>query len=153
MKGIQEPYNLKLSRESKIISSKEVSPFPLQVKCRFSRMVFQLGSIWFLKIHLRFSSVQSLSCVRLFATPWTAACQAFLSITNSQSLVKLMSIESVTTSNRLILCYPLSSHLQSFPASGSFLMTQLFSSGGQSIRVSASASVLPVIIQDWFPLG
>ena len=107
MKGIQEPYNLKLSRESKIISSKEVSPFPLQVKCRFSCMVFQLGSTWFLKIHLRFSSVQSLSRVRLFATPWTAACQAFLSITNSQNLVKLMSIESVMPSNHLILCHPL----------------------------------------------
>ena len=99
------------------------------------------------------SPVQSLSYVWLFATPWTAAHQASLSITNSQSLLKLMSIESVTPSNHLILCHPLSSHLQSFPASGSFLMTQLFTSGGQCIRVSASASVLPVIIQDWFPLG
>ena len=48
---------------------------------------------------------------------------------------------------------PISSHLQSFPASGSFPMSQFFTSGGQSIRVSASASVLPVNIQDWFPLG
>ena len=54
-----------------------------------------------------FSSVQSLSCVRLFVTPWTAACQASLSITNSQSLLKLMSIESVRPSNHLILCRPL----------------------------------------------
>ena len=53
------------------------------------------------------SSVQSLSCVRLFATPWTAACQASLSITNSQRLHKLMSIESVMPSNHLILCCPL----------------------------------------------
>ena len=53
------------------------------------------------------SSVQSLSCVQLFATPWTAACQASLSITNSQSLLKLMSIESVMPSNHLILCLPL----------------------------------------------
>ena len=53
------------------------------------------------------SSVQSLSHVRLFATPWTAACQASLSITNSQSLLKLMSIESVMPSNHLILCHPL----------------------------------------------
>ena len=52
-------------------------------------------------------SVQSLSCVRLFATPWTAACQASLFITNSQSLLKLMSIESVMPSNHLILCRPL----------------------------------------------
>ena len=53
------------------------------------------------------SSVQSFSCVRLFATPWTAARQAFLSITNSQSLPELMSIESVMPSNHLILCRPL----------------------------------------------
>ena len=50
------------------------------------------------------NSVQSLSCVRLFVTPWTAACQASLSITNSQSLLKLMSIESVMPSNHLLLC-------------------------------------------------
>ena len=54
-----------------------------------------------------FSSVQSLSCVRLFVTPWTAACQASLSITNSWSLLKFMSIESVMPSNHLILCRPL----------------------------------------------
>ena len=56
---------------------------------------------------LIFSSVQSLSHVRLFATPWTAACQAFLSITNSWSLLKLMPIESVMPSNHLLLCHPL----------------------------------------------
>ena len=55
----------------------------------------------------KFSSVQSLSCVRLFATPWTAACQTFLSITKSQSLLKLISIESVMPSNHFILCRPL----------------------------------------------
>ena len=55
----------------------------------------------------QFSSVQSLSHVRLFATPWTAACQASLSVTNSQSLPKLMSTESVMPSNHLILCHPL----------------------------------------------
>ena len=54
-----------------------------------------------------FSSVQSLSCVWLFATPWTTACQASLSITNSRSLLKLISIESVMLSNHLILCHPL----------------------------------------------
>ena len=53
------------------------------------------------------SSIQSLSHVRLFVTPWTVACQASLSITNSRSLFKLMSIESVMPSNHLILCYPL----------------------------------------------
>ena len=100
-----------------------------------------------------FSSVQSLSRVQLFATPWTKARQASLSITNSWSLLKLMSIESVIPSNHLLPVVPFSSHLQSFPASGSFQMSQLFASGGQSIRVSASVSVLPMNIQDWFPLG
>ena len=62
---------------------------------------------WSCYFFLRFSSVQLLSCVRLFVTPWTAACQASLSITSSQSLFKLMSIESVMPSNHLILCHPL----------------------------------------------
>ena len=101
-------------------------------------------------VRLPFSSVQLLSHVRLFATPWTAAHQASLSITNSWSLLKLMSIGSVMLSNHLILCHPL---LLPFPASGSFQMSQFFTSGGQSIGVSVSASVLPVNIQDWFPLG
>ena len=85
-------------------------------------------------------SVQSLSHVRLFATPWTAAHQASLSITSSRSLLKLMSISLVMPSNHLILYVPFSSHLQSFPASGSFPLSQLFASGGQSIGASASAS-------------
>ena len=61
-----------------------------------------------------------LSLVSLFATPWTAACWASLSITNSRSLLKLISIESVVPSNHLILCVPFFSCLQSFSASGSF---------------------------------
>ena len=96
--------------------------------------------------------LQSLSHVKLFAAPWTAACQASLSITNFQSLLKLLFIESVMPSNHLILVISFSSCLQSCPASGSFPMSQFFASGGQSIGVSASASVLPVNIQDWFPL-
>jgi len=83
---------------------------------------------------------------------WTAACQASPSFTNSQSLLKLMSIDSVMSSNLLASVVPFSSHLQSFPASGSFLMSQLLPSGGQSIGVSASASVLPMNIQDRSPL-
>ena len=70
-----------------------------------------------------------------------------------RSLLKLMSIESVMLSNHLTLCRPLSSHLQSFPASGYFPMSQFFTSDGQSIGASASASVLPMNIQDWVPLG
>ena len=100
------------------------------------------------------SSVQLLSRVWLFVTPWTAARQVSLSITNSWSLLKLMSIELVMPSNHLILC-PLSSCFQSFPASRCFPMSQFFASGSQSIggSASASASVLLVNIQDWFPLG
>ena len=102
---------------------------------------------------LQFSSVQWLSRVRLFATPWTAAHQASLSFTISRSLLKFTSIESVMSSNHLILCHPLLLLPSVFPASESFPMSQLFTSGGQSIGASASASVLPVNIQGWFPLG
>ena len=69
---------------------------------------------------------QSLSHVWLFVTPWTAAQQPSLSITSSWNLPKLMSIESAVPSNHLIPVLPLSSHLQSFPASGSFQMNQFF---------------------------
>ena len=99
------------------------------------------------------SSVSSVAQSCLFTTPWTAAHQVSLSITSSQSLLKLMSIESVMPSNHPIFCHPFSSCLQPFPASGSFQMSQFLASGGQSIEVSASASVLPMNIQDWSPLG
>ena len=81
----------------------------------------------------RYTSVQSLSRVWLFTTPWTAACQASLSITNCRSLLKLMSIESVMPSNHLNLCHPLSSFPRSFPVLGSFPMSWLLASVGQSI--------------------
>ena len=64
-------------------------------------------SIWAQLYVVLLSSVQSLSCVQLFATPWAVACQASMSITNSQSFFKLISIESVMPSNHLILCHPL----------------------------------------------
>ena len=96
--------------------------------------------------------VQSLSPVRLFATPWTAAPQASLSFTISQTLLRLMSIEWMIPSNHLILV-PFSSCPQSFPASGSFPINQLFASGGQSIGALVSASVLPMNIQGSFLLG
>ena len=162
------------------------------------------------------SSVQLLSCVWFFITSWTAARQASLSITNSQSLLRLISIESLKPFNHLIPCCPLflppssirsissvqlncsvvhflrlhePQHVrppcpsptagvypnscplsrwchptisfsvisfsycpQSFPASGSFPMSQLFASDGQSFGVSASTSVLPMNTQDWSPL-
>ena len=100
----------------------------------------------------QFSSVQSLSSVRLFETPWIAARQASLSITNSQSLLKLMSIELVMPSSHLILCHPLLLLPPIPPSIRVFPMSQLFSWGGQSTGVSASASVLPMNTQDWSPL-
>ena len=95
--------------------------------------------------------VQSLSHVQLFATPWTAAHQASLSFTLSWSLLKLMSVESVMPSSHLIFCCPLLLLPPSFPALRSFPMSWLFTPGGQSIV--ALASVLPVNIQGWLPLG
>ena len=95
---------------------------------------------------------QLLSHIRLFETALTAALQASLSFTIFWSLLKLMSIESVMPSNHLILCIPFSSCLQSFPAIIVFSSESTLSSGGQNIGASASASVLPVNIQDWFSL-
>ena len=103
-------------------------------------------------IHYEKSSVQSLSHVRLFATPSVAARQASLSITKSGSLLKLMSVSQwchPTISSSVV---PFSSHLQSFPASGSFQMSQFFTSGGQSFGVSHSASVLVSFRMDWLDL-
>ena len=93
------------------------------------------------------SSVQSFSRVWLFATPWIAACHQLLESTQTHVHWVSDAIQSA---------HPLSSPSpppQSFPASGSFQMSQLFASGGQSIGVSASTSVLSINNQDWFPLG
>ena len=93
-------------------------------------------------------SVQLFSHVWLLATPWTTGCRASLSITNSQSLLKLMFIESMMPSTISSSVAPFSCHLQSLPASGSFQMTQFLISGGQSTGVSASTSVVPITVQD-----
>ena len=90
------------------------------------------------------SSVQLLSWVQLFVIPWTTVCQASLSITNSWSLLKLMSIESVMPSNHLILCCPLLLPPSIFLSIRVFPMSQFFSSGGQRIGASASTSVRPM---------
>ena len=102
---------------------------------------------WFLfavkkHVWLDFSSVQLLCCVQVFATPWTAGRQASLSITNYRSLLKFISIESVMPSNISSSVDPFS-YLQSFPASGSFLKRQFFTSTGP--RTGASASVLSMV--------
>ena len=102
-------------------------------------------------LQVRICSVQSLSRVQRFVTPWTAACQASCPSPTpgacSQSCPSSRWCHSTISSSVI----PFSSHLQSFPASGSFLMSQSLTSSGQSI--GASASVLPVNIQDWFLLG
>ena len=121
--------------------------------CSYILPIFRISLFLFSSLSCKFSSVQSLSRVRLLATLWTAASQASLSITtpgvypNSCPLSRWC---HPTISSSVI---PFSSCLQSFPASGSFQMSQLFASGGQSIGVSASTSVLPMNIQDWSPLG
>ena len=114
---------------------------------------FSIDSAINLQIKKDISSVQPLSRVWLFATPWTAARQASLSITNFRSSPNPCPLSQwyhPTTSSSVT---PFSSRLQSFPASGSFPMSQLFAWGGQSTGVLASTSVLPMNIQDWFHLG
>ena len=98
-------------------------------------------------------SVQSLSCVWLFATLWTAAprppCPSLTPRACSNSCPLSRRCHPAISSSVI----PSSSNLQSFPAPGSFQISQLSASGGQSIGVSASASVLPMNTQDWSPLG
>ena len=131
--------------ESSCGTSKSMNPH--------SHTLFPRVIHWCLFCHSKFVAVvQSLSCVQFFATPWTAEHQASRSFTISQSLLKLMSIESVRPSNHLILCHPLLLQPSIFPSIRVFQVSQFFALGGQSIGVSASVSVLPMNIQDWFPL-
>ena len=111
---------------------------PLLMFLTIKRFYLFYGPAWSMGFP---SVVQSLSHV--FVTPWTAAHQAFLSFTISQSLLKLMSIESVMPSNHIVLCHPLLLLLLSFPSISVFPISQLFASGGQSIGASASASDSP----------
>ena len=122
------------------------------VLCFWLQLTFHLLVVWRNGCSVQFSSVTQSSLT--LCDPINTACQASLSITNSQSLPKPMSIESVMPSNHLILCHPLLLLPSIFPSiPGSFQMSQFFTSGGQSIRVSASASVLQMNTQDWSPLG
>ena len=105
--------------------------------CHIHRTEARKGSVQF-----------SCSVVSDSETQWTAAGHTTLSIINSQSLLKLTSIESVMPSNRFILCHPLLLTPSMFPSPGSFQMSQFFVCGGQSTGISASASVLPMNIQD-----
>jgi len=110
--------------------------------------VFQVS-----KVYAQFSSLQLLSRVRLFVTPWIEARQAPLSITISRSSLKLTSIESVMPSSHLILCRPLFLQPPIPPSIRVFFpMSQLFAWGGQRTGVSALASFLPKNTQGWSPL-
>ena len=119
---------------------KWIFPFYLRKFIDLEVKLYVNPTIWFIV-------TQYLSCVQFFANSWVTAHQDSLSFTISWTLLKLMSIELVMPSNHLILCCPFSSCPQSFPASGSSPMSQLFTSRGQSI--GASASVLPMNIQGW----
>ena len=118
-------------------------------------MFTNLEALWtppFWVFYGGFITLLLLRCVRLFVTPWTAAQQAPLSSTIFWSLIRFMYIESVMPSNHHILCHLL--HLPSvFSSIRSFPVSQPFTLGGQSIGALASASVLPVNSQCWFPLG
>ena len=107
--------------------------YNLQPPCMFSQSVQLLHHVW------------------LFATPCTAACQSSLSITNSRSLLKFMSIQSVMPSNHFILCCPLLFLTSIFPSIRVLSNESVLCIRGQS--TGAWASVLPINIQDWFPLG
>jgi len=122
---------------------------------RQSRQGFIICPLWILYkllLQYNYSCCYSVTKLCLLATPWTEACQAPLFSTVSWSLLKFMSTESVMLSNHLILCCRLLLLPRSFPASESFPMSWLFSSGGRIIRASASVSILPMNIQSWFPL-
>ena len=141
-----------------------LNPVALSKFLNLSKFPFPTCKTWMIiaatthsamRLKQAFSSVQFSHLVvsDSLRTPRTAAHQASLTITNSRSLLKLMSIQwwcHPTISSSIV---PFSSHLQSFPAPGSFPVSQFFALGGQSIGASASASVLPINIQSWFPLG
>ena len=118
----------------------------LQLDSQAIYLTFQLFYLILSSLCSIFSSV-SQSCPTL-CNPMDCSTPCFHVHHQFSVLIKLMSIESLIPSNHLILCHPLLLSLQSFPASGSFPRSQFLMSGGQSIGVSASASVLPTNIQD-----
>ena len=116
--------------------------------CKFTNFLILPKTVFSTSLH----SVQLLSQVRLSATPWTTWSQASQPITNSWSLLKLMFTELVMPSSHLILCRPLLLLLSIFPSIRVFPRSQLFASYDHNIGASASASILPMAIQGWFPL-
>ena len=123
------------------------------LSCSYKGTIFNSSVLIVISAGYWNGSVQSLSRVRLFASPWTAAYQASLSITNFQSLLKLMSIESVMPSNHLILCFPLLLPPSIFPSISVFCNESVLCIRWPKYWISASTSVLPMNTQDWSPSG
>ena len=126
--------------------------FPMAALTNYHKLI-GLKQHKFTLISVQFCSVQSLCHVGLFSTPWFAAHQASLSIINSWSLLRLMSIELVMPFNYLILCYPLLFLASIFPSIRVLSNESVFLHQVAKVLVSALASALPMNSQDWFPLG
>ena len=124
-------------------STKDLYPCLIFYFCSHLRCLFSRLSIQFSAVQLRPTLCDPMDC----STPGFPVHHQL-----SMILLKLLPIESVMPSNHLYPVIPFSSCLQSFPASGSFPRSQFFTSGGQGIGASATTSVLPMNIQDWFPL-
>ena len=145
--AVQETLKSLLQHHSSKASILQHSAFFMVQLSRISHNINHF--CWYFMFVLEFMCARSLSHVLVLLTPWSAAHQAYQSTINSRTLLKLMSIESVIPSNHLILHHPLLL-LPSISSIRTFLKSQFFASGGKSIGVSASASVHPMNIQDWF---
>ena len=164
MQKVAELYYLKevSSTECNIFSSvQSLSRVGLwdPMNCSMPGLPLQTQHVkWTLSNHIEIKvahclqTVQLISHVQLFITPWTTVYQAFLSIANSQSLFKLMSIESVMPSNHLILCHPLLLPPSIFPSIRVFSNESVLHIRWPKYW-SFSFSIIPMNIQDWFPLG
>ena len=108
-----------------------------------------ISDLWNSSLPGALSSVHLVNCVQLFATPWTAACQASLSISNSQILLKLMSIESLIPSNHLILCHPLLLMSSIFPNTQVFYNESVLRITWPKYLSFSFSIVLPMNAQDW----
>ena len=142
---VTSSYNLTYPTSS-LYSEWLTRSFPRMEAVFFQQLSGSIGDEYYDNSDIQFSSVQSLSCVWLFVTPWATACQASLSIMNSQARSNscLLSHRCHPTISSSVT--PFSSYLQSFPASGSFSVSKFFVSNGQNIGASASASVFPMIL-------
>ena len=135
------------------VNTREIGSHSCEIQLDVSVNLYPSPSTWGSSTLPGASVVQSLSCVQFFVIPWTAAPQASLSFGISWSLLKLMCIESVMPSNHLILCYPLLLLPTIFPSIRVFFSESALHIRWPNIGASASTSILPMNIQDWFPSG